>query len=86
MDNQTMDNRIRIRNGRQTVRITVTITNEQHSRLKSLANSNGFNTSELVRYALIQLFKQPYIFLSQEYTNNRQDAYNPSETTKEQQR
>jgi len=70
-----MDNRIRIRNGKQTIRITVTITNDQHSKLKSLAESNGFNTSELVRYALIQLFKKPYIFLSQEYTNNRQRAY-----------
>jgi len=74
-----MDNRIRIRNGKQTVRITVTITSDQHSRLKSLAESNGFNTSELVRYALIQLFKQPYIFLSQEYTNNRHDVYHPSQ-------
>lgn len=73
-----MDNRIRIRNGKQTVRITVTITNEQHSKLKDLAEANGFNTSELVRYALIQLFKQPYIFLSQEYTNNRQRAYSSS--------
>lgn len=73
-----MDNRIRIRNGKQTVRITVTITNDQHSRLKSLAESNGFNTSELVRYALIQLFKQPYIFLSQEYISNRQWAYSSS--------
>jgi len=73
-----MDNRIRIRNGKQTVRITVTITNDQYAKLKALAESNGFNTSELVRYALIQLFKQPYIFLSQEYTNNRQRAYNSS--------
>jgi len=74
-----MDNRIRIRNGKQTVRITVTITNDQHSKLKALAEANGFNTSELVRYALIQLFKQPYIFLSQEYTNNRHEVYQPSQ-------
>ena len=73
-----MDNRIRIRNRKQTVRITVTITTEQHSKLKALAEANGFNTSELVRYALIQLFKQPYIFLSHEYTNNKQQAYNSS--------
>lgn len=57
-----MDKRIRIRKGKQTVRITVTITNEQHTRLKALAAANGFNTSELARYALVQLFKQPYIF------------------------
>ena len=68
------DNQVRIRNGRQTVRITVTITGEQRSRLKALAEANGFNTSELVRYALIQLFRQPYIFLPPEYTDDKQDA------------
>jgi len=64
--------RIKIRNGKQTIRITVTITNNQHSKLKALAEANGFNTSELVRYALLQLFKQPYIFLSHGYTNAKQ--------------
>jgi len=58
-----MDKRVRIREGKQTVRITVTITAEQHSRLKALAKANSLNASELVRYALVQLFKQPYVFL-----------------------
>jgi len=67
-----MDKRIRIRKGKQTVRITVTITTEQHSRLKALAKANGFNASELVRYALVQLFKQPYIFLSHGCNSDKQ--------------
>ena len=60
------DNRIHIKQGRQTVRITVTITTEQHQHLRSLADSSGFNASELVRYALLQLFRNPCIFLSGE--------------------
>ena len=67
-----MDKRIRIRKGKQTVRITVTITVEQHTRLKALAAANGFNTSELARYALVQLFKQPYIFLSHRCSSDKQ--------------
>lgn len=63
-----MDNRIRIRKGKQTVRITVTITAEQHAALQSLAQSSGFNASEIVRYALIQLFRQPLIVLPGEHT------------------
>ena len=60
------DNRIHIKQGRQTVRITVTITTEQHQHLRSLADSSGLNASELVRYALLQLFRNPCIFLSGE--------------------
>ena len=60
------DNRIHIKQGRQTVRITVTITTGQHQHLRSLADSSGFNASELVRYALLQLFRNPCIFLSGE--------------------
>ena len=60
------DDRIHIRQGRQTVRITVTITTEQQQHLRSLADSSGFNASELVRYALLQLFRNPCIFLSGE--------------------
>jgi len=71
-DRHQMDNRIRIRKGKQTVRITVTITVEQHTRLKALAAANGFNTSELARYALVQLFKQPYIFLSHGCSSDKQ--------------
>lgn len=60
------DNRVHIKQGRQTVRITVTITTEQRQHLRSLADSSGFNASELVRYALLQLFRNPCIFLSGE--------------------
>ena len=60
------DNRIHIKQGKQTVRITVTITTEQQQHLRSLADSSGFNASELVRYALLQLFRNPCIFLSGE--------------------
>ncbi len=58
------DNRIHIRNGRQTVRITVTITTEQSQHLRSLVESSGFNASELIRYALLQLFRNPHISLA----------------------
>ena len=64
------DNRIHIKQGRQTVRITVTITTEQQQHLRSLADSSGFNASELVRYALLQLFRNPCIFLSGENTGD----------------
>jgi post-segregation antitoxin (ccd killing protein) len=57
-----MMNEIRIRKGRQTVPISVTITKEQQARLKALAKANGLNMSELTRYALLRLFKEPYIF------------------------
>ena len=60
------DNRIHIKQGKQTVRMTVTITTEQHQHLRSLADSSGLNASELVRYALLQLFRNPRIFLSGE--------------------
>jgi 16S rRNA U516 pseudouridylate synthase RsuA-like enzyme len=61
------DNRIHIRKGRQTARITVTITTEQNQHLRSLAESSGLNASELVRCALLQLFKNPYISLAGEH-------------------
>jgi 16S rRNA U516 pseudouridylate synthase RsuA-like enzyme len=61
------DNRIHIRNGRQTARITVTITTEQDRYLRSLVESSGFNASELVRYALLQLFRNPHISLAGEH-------------------
>ena len=64
------DNRIHIRQGRQTVRMTVTITTEQRQHLRALADSNGLNASELVRYALLQLFRNPCIFLSGENTDD----------------
>ena len=64
------DNRIHIKQGKQTVRITVTITTEQQRHLRSLADSSGFNASELVRYALLQLFRNPCIFLSGENTGD----------------
>ena len=73
----SVDNRVRIRKSRQTVRITVTITDDQHRRLRTLAETSGFNASELVRYALLQFFRQPYIFLSRRYTNDKQELYNP---------
>ena len=60
------DNRIQIKQGKQTVRMTVTITTEQRQHLRSLADSSGLNASELVRYALLQLFRNPCIFLSGE--------------------
>lgn len=66
------DNRIHIRNGRQTARITVTITTEQDRYLRSLVESSGFNASELVRYALLQLFRNPYISLADERGCTRQ--------------
>ena len=43
------DNRIHIKQGKQTVRMTVTITSEQRRHLRSLSDSSGFNASELVR-------------------------------------
>ena len=64
------DNRIHIKQGKQTVRMTVTITTEQHQHLRSLADSSGLNASELVRYALLQLFRNPCIFLSGENTSD----------------
>ena len=64
------DNRIHIRQGKQTVRMTVTITTEQRQHLRSLAVSSGLNASELVRYALLQLFRNPCIFLSDENTGD----------------
>ncbi len=70
-DSETFsDNRIHIRQGKQTVRMTVTITTEQRQHLRSLADSSGFNASELVRYALLQLFRNPCIFLSAENTDD----------------
>ena len=44
---QEIDSRVRIRQGAQTARITVTITREQHSRLRSLCRGSGFNASEV---------------------------------------
>ena len=73
-----MDNRIRIRNGPQTSRITVTITADQHARLEGLARDTGFNISELVRYSLVQLFKYPHIFLSATYISNKPASYHTS--------
>ena len=64
------DNRIHIKQGKQTVRMTVTITTEQRQHLRSLADSSGLNASELVRYALLQLFRNPCIFLSGENTGD----------------
>ena len=81
-----MDNRIRIRNGPQTSRITVTITADQHAHLEALARSTGFNISELVRYSLVELFKQPNIFLSATHTTRKPAAYDtssPGEPTQE---
>jgi len=68
-----MDNRIRIRNGRQTTRITVTITCKQRDSLRALSDSSGLNASELVRCALVQFLQRPYIFLPAEYTNDKRD-------------
>ena len=64
------DNRIHIKQGKQTVRMTVIITTEQRQHLRSLADSSGLNASELVRYALLQLFRNPCIFLSGENTGD----------------
>lgn len=64
------DNRIHIKQGKQTVRMTVTITTEQRQHLRSLADSSGLNASEIVRYALLQLFRNPCIFLSGENTDD----------------
>ncbi len=64
------DNRIHIKQGKQTVRMTVTITTEQRRHLRLLADSSGLNASELVRYALLQLFRNPCIFLSGENTGD----------------
>ena len=75
-----MDNRIRIRNGPQTTRITVTITADQHARLEGLARDTGFNMSELVRYSLVQVFKDPNIFLSAAHTTRKSAAYDTSLT------
>ena len=73
-----MDNRIRIRNGPQTARITVTITVEQRGRLEALAKSSGFNVSELVRYSLVQLFKYPHVFLSGNLIDSKAASYHTS--------
>ncbi|MCD6230362.1 MAG: hypothetical protein J7J88_00535 [Dehalococcoidia bacterium] len=72
---QEIDSRVRIRQGAQTARITVTITREQHSRLRSLCRGSGFNASEVVRHALVQLFRMPYIFLPPDYTDNKRTVY-----------
>ena len=73
-----MDNRIRIRNGPQTARVTVTITTEQRARLEALAGSSGFNVSELVRYSLVQLFKYPHVFLSGNLIDSKAASYHAS--------
>jgi hypothetical protein len=69
---------IRVRKGRRTVTITVTVTREQQARLKALAEANGLNMSELTRYALLRLFREPYIFLSPQYSNSKQSEYDLS--------
>jgi len=74
-----MDNRIRIRNGPQTTRITVTITADQHARLEALAMHTGFNISELVRYSLVQVFKDPHVFLSTYHIITTPTSYRTSD-------
>ena len=78
-----MDNRIRIRNGPQTARITVTITADQHAHLEALARSTGFNISELVRYSLVQVFQDPHVFLSAIHMNTTPTSYHTSAHGKE---
>ncbi|MCD6567791.1 MAG: hypothetical protein J7K94_03535 [Dehalococcoidia bacterium] len=69
---QNNDERIRIRQSKQTVRVTVTITHGQREKLDAAVKSSGFNASELVRYALIQFFRKGGVFLPADYISDKQ--------------
>lgn len=65
---------VKLRKSRQTIPITVSVTREQQAKLKELAAANGLNMSELARYALTRLIREPYIFLWTEHTDDIQDG------------